>query len=109
MAQKIMTVCGPIKPEDLGITLPHEHILIDLRSSWKGTGEDKSNIRLFKKPVSLGNRGKIIYNTFNFIENMYHLNFDDAVKELKEFKKAGGNSIVDVTTGGIGRESGFGS
>ena len=26
----IMTVLGPISPTDLGVTLPHEHIFIDL-------------------------------------------------------------------------------
>ncbi|MBI3977419.1 MAG: phosphotriesterase-related protein [Chloroflexi bacterium] len=28
---RVMTVLGPVAPEDLGITLPHEHIAIDLR------------------------------------------------------------------------------
>jgi len=31
MAGKIMTVLGPIEPADAGITLPHEHLFIDLR------------------------------------------------------------------------------
>ena len=25
----VMTVCGPIPPEQMGLTLPHEHILVD--------------------------------------------------------------------------------
>jgi len=104
MAEKIITVCGSINPEELGETLPHEHILIDLRSSCKVSGENSSDIELFKKKVKLNNRGKIIYNTFNFIENMYHLNFNDAIDELNEYKKIGGNSIVDVTTSGLGRD-----
>ncbi|MBI3978187.1 MAG: phosphotriesterase-related protein [Chloroflexi bacterium] len=28
---RVMTVLGPVAPEELGITLPHEHIAIDLR------------------------------------------------------------------------------
>ena len=104
MTEKIITVCGSIRPEELGKTLPHEHILIDLRSSCKVSGENSSDIELFKKKVKLNNRGKIIYNTFNFIENMYHLNFNDAIDELNEYKKIGGNSIVDVTTSGLGRD-----
>ena len=31
MALRAMTVLGPITPEELGVTLPHEHIIIDLR------------------------------------------------------------------------------
>jgi len=30
---RVMTVSGPIDPERLGITLPHEHIIVDLRHS----------------------------------------------------------------------------
>ena len=27
---KVQTVLGPIAPDDLGVTLPHEHLLVDL-------------------------------------------------------------------------------
>ena len=30
LSGKVQTVLGPIEPEDLGITLTHEHLLIDL-------------------------------------------------------------------------------
>ena len=30
LSGKVQTVLGPIEPEDLGITLPHEHLLVDL-------------------------------------------------------------------------------
>ena len=26
---KIITVTGPISPEEMGLTLPHEHIMVD--------------------------------------------------------------------------------
>ena len=26
----VQTVLGPVKPESLGLTLPHEHVLIDM-------------------------------------------------------------------------------
>jgi len=35
---RVNTVLGPVKPEDLGVTLTHEHIFIDLR--FDGTGVD---------------------------------------------------------------------
>jgi phosphotriesterase-related protein len=35
---RVSTVLGPVKPEDLGVTLTHEHIFIDLR--FDGTGVD---------------------------------------------------------------------
>ena len=104
MSKKVATVCGLIHSDELGITLPHEHILVDLRDSWKGLGAELSIRELFQKPIQLNIRGKVIYNAFNFIENMYHLDSDDAVSELNEFKKFGGNSIVDVTSAGLGRD-----
>lgn len=104
MSKKIYTVCGAINQNELGITLPHEHILVDLRSSWKGPGEELSTRELFQRPIKLSIRGKVIYNAFNFIDNMYHLDINDAISELNEFKKFGGNSIVDVTSNGLGRD-----
>ena len=29
----VQSVMGPVEADDLGITLPHEHLLIDLRKS----------------------------------------------------------------------------
>ena len=33
---RVMTALGPVGPEELGITLPHEHIIVDLRHSLGG-------------------------------------------------------------------------
>jgi phosphotriesterase-related protein len=33
MKKQVMTVCGPVEPAALGVTLPHEHVLVDLRHS----------------------------------------------------------------------------
>ena len=36
MGARVMTVLGPIVPEELGATLPHEHLIVDLRHSVMG-------------------------------------------------------------------------
>ncbi len=33
-----MTVTGPVRPDELGIVLPHEHIFIDLVREYRGSG-----------------------------------------------------------------------
>ena len=33
---KVQTVLGPVEPADLGVTLTHEHMLIDLRVLYGG-------------------------------------------------------------------------
>ena len=34
----VMTVLGPVEPADLGVTLPHEHVFIDLVREYRGDG-----------------------------------------------------------------------
>src|SRR5215212_1786461 len=34
----VMTVTGPVAAEDLGVTLPHEHVYLDLTREYRGNG-----------------------------------------------------------------------
>jgi predicted metal-dependent phosphotriesterase family hydrolase len=34
----IMTVTGPVEPDELGVVLPHEHVFIDLVREYRGSG-----------------------------------------------------------------------
>lgn len=70
---KLMTVRGPIAPDEMGITLTHEHLLIDLY--------------------------EVIHS--------YDATLDDidlAVEELEYFRKAGGATLIETTSIGIGRD-----
>lgn len=66
---KVMTVLGPISAEEMGITLPHEHLLC----------------------VHQGPLVDIV-------------DPDLVAEELSLFKRAGGTTLVDMTTVGIGRD-----
>ncbi len=68
----MMTVLGEIRPESLGFTMPHEHLLID--TYW-----------LTDRVDDLLNDEQI------------------AIDELLLFKKAGGDSIVELTNHGLKR------
>ncbi len=71
---RVMTVTGPIEPSNLGITLMHEHLYIDL---YKISGR---------------------YDAAGMIDD------DDLIAdEVSLFKAEGGNSIVELTLPGIGR------
>jgi phosphotriesterase-related protein len=72
----INTVTGPIKPEQLGWTLPHEHIVV----AWDGTSLD-STLDLDMRPIEA-----------------------KAVEELKALKKSGVDSFIDMTTIEMGRD-----
>ena len=67
----VMTVTGPVAATELGMTLPHEHVFIDLTREyhWDGLLNDEELMR----------------------------------DEVARFKRAGGGTIVDVTTEELGR------
>ena len=72
---QIRTVLGPISPEQVGICMVHEHLMVDAWDMW---------------PVP-----------------NYSLIVDDVdlvTEEVQAFRAAGGNSIVDVTNIGLGRD-----
>ena len=75
MAPRVMTVSGPIPPEQLGFTLPHEHTAIALWhiekrwDYWELTADD-----------------------------------DLITEELKDFRRRGGGTLVDLTLDGVGRD-----
>ena len=75
MAPRVMTVSGPIPPDRLGFTLPHEHTGIALWhiekrwDYWELTPDE-----------------------------------DLITDELRDFRRRGGATLVDVTTDGVGRD-----
>jgi len=106
MKGKVMTVLGSISPEELGITLTHEHILIDC-SPWFIEPEEASQKGYVEQPVTLDNLWWIRQNMFGNRDNLLLTDVNEAVDEVIEFKRHGGNSIVDVTNIGIGRDRVF--
>ncbi|MGI8880005.1 MAG: phosphotriesterase family protein [Jatrophihabitans sp.] len=69
----VMTVTGPKRVDELGTTLCHEHLLIDL------------------------------YSVYQPHRDMYLHDLDLAAREVFEFADSGGGTIVDLTTPDIGR------
>ena len=60
LAGKIQTVLGPIEPGNLGITLTHEHLLVDLTVA-HGPPISASDIGFYREPVSQETWGRIRY------------------------------------------------
>ncbi len=96
----VQTVLGPVAPADLGVTLPHEHLLIDLRPRFiePATAEEQA---LARQPVGLANLG---WARRNWLSSLDNLVLDDeavAIDELRRFKRAGGGTVVDAGSIGI--------
>ena len=102
-AKRARSVLGDVLPDDLGITLPHEHLLIDL-TIWFEESDDAAVKPLADQPLNIGNLGRVMYNQYNNRDNMRLEDEALAVEEALLFKEQGGRTIVDVTTVGLGRD-----
>lgn len=97
----IMTVKGPIAKEDLGTTLPHEHLLIDLKV-FTEPPEDKKSI--FYEKLSLRNLRYVKRDPYLIQDNALMTDVQTAIQEMVQYKAEGGRSLVDVTLREIGRD-----
>jgi phosphotriesterase-related protein len=98
-----MTVCGEKKIEELGVILPHEHIFIDISNQFTEpiTPFEK---RLAYQKIAMSNLGYLRRDPYVVKDNLILSEYDIARDELMAFKECGGQTIIDVTPIGIGRE-----
>jgi phosphotriesterase-related protein len=97
----VITVSGEIPSEQLGITDIHEHILCDLTRNHESSGGVEADAK-----VELATLGIVTNNPSAIKDNLILDNVDLAIAELLEFGKAGGRTVVDVTTAEFGRNPG---
>ena len=101
---KIITVNGEINPEQLGFTLTHEHLFLDVRFYWRGETEDVIFNKMIHQPITPENHAEVMYYPWHFIDNLVINDLEDRIFEVKNYKNYGGDSIVDVSpTNRIGR------
>lgn len=102
MTGLVQTVLGPVAPGALGPTTTHEHLLIDFSFMYRPPA-DVADAPRAEEPITLQNLGWIRHNHYSSKANLEVLDEDNAVEEAKLYKAAGGGTIVDATTVGIGR------
>lgn len=128
---KVQTVLGPVEPAELGLTLPHEHVLIDMtlgacsadvlidqtesgraaaataEAGWEpgedGPGTAASYRARWNEPICLENRADVARNWF-YYGNYKSTSIDDAIYEANLFKRQGGGCLVDQTSIGLARD-----
>ena len=103
LSGKAQTVLGPVSPESLGPTMTHEHLLINFACMFQEPKE-ASQKGLAYQPVALENLGWIRYNWTSNLDNLNLIDEDETIQEAMRYKMAGGGTIVDATTIGIGRD-----
>jgi phosphotriesterase-related protein len=96
-AGSAVTVEGRIDAEEVGVTLPHEHIFID-SVDWAyeppGSAIDR---RISEEPIRLDNLWWIRKNRESHKDSLRMNSFPDAVEEIKHFLHAGGDTLVDLS------------
>lgn len=100
---KIVTVTGPIEPSELGQTMIHEHIFVDLQPWWRAP-EPRFSYRevAIQAPVSMNILGILRRDPYANKTNLILDEPDVAIEELLRYRRAGGGSIVEVTSVGLG-------
>src|SRR5213592_1856124 len=103
LSGKALTVLGAVDADTMGVTLPHEHLLIDFAVMFKepAAASDKG---LAYQPVSLSNVGWVRQNFNANLDNLRLLDEQVAQDEISLFKQAGGRTVVDPTPKAIGRD-----
>jgi phosphotriesterase-related protein len=104
MPGSIQTVLGPIDPRELGPTQTHEHLLIDLVGRMGPRAETPEELARWREPITLGNAYDVRRHIRLFAANLRLSNVDEAIEELAAFARAGGSTIVDLTTIDLGRD-----
>jgi phosphotriesterase-related protein len=100
---RVQTVLGAIGPEAMGVTLPHEHLLIDFKVMFSEPAAASDKARA-AEPVSLANLGWVRQH---FNANLDNLRLTDervAIDEIRLFKDAGGATVIDPTPPSLARD-----
>ena len=97
---KVQTVLGLIQPEELGITLPHEHLICD-GTTWYSEPAVASEKRLVRHPVTIDILWWLRYHPFQNWDDLQLLDEETIIDEVFIYKALGGKSIVELTVRGL--------
>ena len=100
---KVITVNGPVEPDQLGITLMHEHLLFTclmwfLEESHRGLGSDAY------MPVTAQNAALLREFPYHNRDNLINTDWYLTAMEVRRFKMALGRTVVDSSNLGLGRD-----
>lgn len=99
----ITTVCGEISPDDLGITIPHEHLLVDV-SCRRVMPKDPYLRSIADRPVDCSLLSDLRIAPMISKDSLRLTDINLAMEELNYFKEAGGQSLVDQTSQWLGAD-----
>ena len=100
---KINSVRGPLDRASLGVVTTHEHVLLDLTAFYTerevpGIGDPAT------QRVEMWTIGTLNRDCYALKDNLLLDDEQTQIKELCYFREAGGNTMVDASLPGIGRD-----
>lgn len=99
----VQTVAGPVDLADLGLTLPHEHLMVDwtLRDKYQ---TDIADSELADRRVDASIAWRLGDNPGGCGDNARLDNEDAIVVELAEFTARGGRTVIELSNPSMGRD-----
>jgi phosphotriesterase-related protein len=94
----VMSVLGPLNADELGLTLPHEHLFVDIRCYCPPEPQDGALRDFYRQPVAISNRAWVVNHPWEFRDNPILDDLDSAVQEASAFAALGGATIIDLTS-----------
>ena len=99
-----MTVLGPVAADDVGTTLTHEHLLFDQIEYVRGA-VDAEAARYDDAKVEIRHLGALRRRPALIPDNGRNYDPELASREMELFKEAGGDTVVEVSSRGLGRDA----
>lgn len=100
---RVMTVSGGIDPSDLGVVLPHEHLVANAVPQWDPPVDD-ADLEEALQPVTIERLGRSQLNPVFYRQVLLLQDPMAVVEELRGFARAGGKTVVELSPAGFGRD-----
>jgi phosphotriesterase-related protein len=100
---RVNTVCGPIAATDLGMTLMHEHLVVDWTKRMGEPPEGEAR-QQYHARVDASMHWLLADNPACCLDNARFDDMESMVEELGNFAAAGGRTIVECSNADIGRD-----
>ena len=103
MSGLVHTVLGDVQPHSLGLTLPHEHLLVRVEG-WAIPPRDEDEARFAHAPVSVDLLAELHRRALSNLDNCRLDDVDVLENELRLYAAAGGGALADLTLPALGRD-----
>ena len=101
--ETLNTVLGLINADQIGGTMSHVHLTINILC-WHQTPDSGVLRGLSESKITLQNLGLVKRNAMLFKDNLVQDDLDLTIREVMEYKLAGGQTLINVDLPGMGRD-----